>query len=262
MPSILLYQFTFSHFNEKARWALDYKGIDHRRKSLLPGPHAPYMLAVSGQTQTPVINAGGRIIIGSARIIDFLEEHFPKPPLYPQDPHRRQDALDLQAWLDQHLGPAVRRALFADLLTDPLYVTQLFSAGNPFNRLAYMGSYPLIAGFLAGSEGITPNQAEADRELIAQVLEFITVNAGPSGYLVGDCFSVADLAAAALLMPAVMPVEARIPALEPKSRTAKKWLARWEDHPGTAWVALMNQRHRNPGGQEWSTQRSPRDTRE
>jgi hypothetical protein len=27
----ILVQFRFSHFNEKARWALDYKGVPHRR---------------------------------------------------------------------------------------------------------------------------------------------------------------------------------------------------------------------------------------
>jgi glutathione S-transferase len=34
-----LHQFPSSHFNEKARWALDYKGLEHSRLNYLPGPH-------------------------------------------------------------------------------------------------------------------------------------------------------------------------------------------------------------------------------
>ena len=33
---IELLQFPYSHFNEKARWALDFKGLRHVRTSLLP----------------------------------------------------------------------------------------------------------------------------------------------------------------------------------------------------------------------------------
>jgi glutathione S-transferase len=32
----VLWQFAFSHFNEKVRWALDWKGIPHVRRSLPP----------------------------------------------------------------------------------------------------------------------------------------------------------------------------------------------------------------------------------
>jgi glutathione S-transferase len=35
---ITLYQFQFSHYCEKARWALDYKGLAYAPKNLLPGP--------------------------------------------------------------------------------------------------------------------------------------------------------------------------------------------------------------------------------
>jgi len=36
---IELYQFQFSHYCEKARWALDYKGISYKPRNLLPGLH-------------------------------------------------------------------------------------------------------------------------------------------------------------------------------------------------------------------------------
>jgi hypothetical protein len=34
-----LIQFRYSPYNEKVRWALDFKRVPHVRRSLLPGPH-------------------------------------------------------------------------------------------------------------------------------------------------------------------------------------------------------------------------------
>ena len=34
-----LYDFRFSHYSEKARWALDFKGIPYTSRHLLPGFH-------------------------------------------------------------------------------------------------------------------------------------------------------------------------------------------------------------------------------
>ena len=36
---IELYQFPISHFCEKIRWTLDYKGLSHKTRNLLPGLH-------------------------------------------------------------------------------------------------------------------------------------------------------------------------------------------------------------------------------
>ena len=64
MPTPELFQFKVSHFNEKARWALDFKGIAHVRHSLLPGPQKPKMQRLSGQEQTPVLRCGDDVVAG------------------------------------------------------------------------------------------------------------------------------------------------------------------------------------------------------
>jgi len=35
-PSVLLHRFKSSHFNEKARWAPDFKDVEHQHDSYLP----------------------------------------------------------------------------------------------------------------------------------------------------------------------------------------------------------------------------------
>src|SRR5229473_725889 len=74
----VLWHFTFSHFNEKARWALDYKGIRHVRHPLVPGFHASTVRRMTGQTAMPVLQMNGRTIHDSTRIIAALEEASPE----------------------------------------------------------------------------------------------------------------------------------------------------------------------------------------
>ena len=78
-----LYTFTISHFAEKARWSLDYKGIPYQEKRLVPGSHIPIVKRIAPSTFVPVLQDAGRIIQGSSAIIDYVDEHTPEPPLTP-----------------------------------------------------------------------------------------------------------------------------------------------------------------------------------
>jgi glutathione S-transferase len=76
----VLWQYTFSNYNEKARWALDYKGIPHRRRSLFPaGPRALWFSR--GEGTLPALDLDGRRIVDSTAIIAALEERQPEPAL-------------------------------------------------------------------------------------------------------------------------------------------------------------------------------------
>ncbi len=99
----VLLHFRFSHYSEKVRWALDYKGIPHRRRSYLPGPHAPAARRLTGQTSLPVLVLNGEAIPDSTRIIEELERVAPSPPLYPDEPTDRRRALDLEEFFGEEL---------------------------------------------------------------------------------------------------------------------------------------------------------------
>ena len=110
MDTPLLWHIPLSHYGEKVRWALDYKGIAHRRRVLGPD----YLIRVwraTGQGKLPVLWLDGRAITDSTRIIAALEEHYSEPPLYPLDTVTRQRALALEDDLDETLGPALRAAI-------------------------------------------------------------------------------------------------------------------------------------------------------
>lgn len=52
-----LYQFTFSHYCEKARWALEYKGIAYQPVNLLPGSHLRTMQKLTPKERPPGVVA-------------------------------------------------------------------------------------------------------------------------------------------------------------------------------------------------------------
>lgn len=240
-----LFQFKVSHFNEKARWALDYKGIDHVRHSLLPGPQKLKMKRISGQEQTPVLRWGGEIVAGSAAIIDFLERRVPSPPLYPHDVTSLRRALAVQARFDAEIGPAIRLAMFHELLADPSYFVSMFTVGQPLlARTGYRAAFPLIRIFMTRQMQISPENAAKAVDVTRRGLDLVAEDCRSTGYLVGDAFSVADLTAAALLAPAAEIEPSPFSYPKPCSPTLRAWWDRWREHPGTAWVRSMYERHR------------------
>jgi glutathione S-transferase len=202
----VLWQFRMSHYNEKARWALDYKGVPHVRETLIPGLHVPRLLRMSRQKQVPVLAFDGQVIAGSGAIIDYLERTHPDPPLFPSEPADRQRALELEMFFDEELGPYIRRALFYELLPDASYCTAIFTHGSAFaTRTIYRASFPLVRAVMKFDMAITEGSAADAVEKTLIALERLDNLIQPSGYLVGNSFTVADLTAAALVSPVVQP---------------------------------------------------------
>jgi len=243
MPAPVLFQFALSHYNEKARWALDYKGIPHVRRSLLPGPHKLKMMRISGQDQVPVLCDGEEVIAGSNRILAHLEAKYPTPTLLPEDPVLRERALAWERDFDERVGPPVRLARFHATIGDADYFASQFTMGrSAFVQGAYRATFPLVRSLMVRQMQLTKENAlQAERTTEAALLR-VAEGAGPAGYLVGEAFSLADLTAASLLMPAVNPAGG--PTLPPPTPEARAWEQRWEDHPGSAWVREIYARHR------------------
>jgi glutathione S-transferase len=246
MAAVTLHQFRYSHFNEKARWALDFKGIAHRRVSVLPGPHRGAMHQLSGQNSTPVLEIDGTVVAGSAAIIDALEQRWPTPALYPVDPAERARALEIQQHFDKVVGPSARTALYAELLDEQWFLSGLFSEEQPLaRRLPYRVAFPLVARLIRKGYRVNdPAAVSRSHEETDKALDFVAANAGPTGHLVGDAFSVADLACAALLAPLVNPAHPDMRWPEPHPARVHRHIEHWRAHPCAAWVLGCYERYR------------------
>ena len=197
MDTPLLWHIPLSHYSEKVRWALDYKGIAHRRRVLGPD----YLIRAwraTGQGKLPVLWLDGRAIADSTRIIAALEEHYPEPPLYPLDTVTRQRALALEDDLDETLGPALRAAIVTPLFRhDPDIALRVLTTG--MGGRAYRMLRPLLRIFPSlyrFRHSISENNLERDRSIVAAALDRIEHERQNRAYLVGEAFTVADLTAA------------------------------------------------------------------
>jgi glutathione S-transferase len=245
---VVLWQLQISHYNEKVRWALDHKRIPHVRRSLLPGIHAIKAKRLTGDTETtPVLTLEGRSIGDSTRIIAALEGRWPEPPLYPEDEAERRRALELEDFFDEELGPHIRRAVYQELLPHPEMVLPLFTHGQPLPARALLrASFPLLRVGMRQKMRINPEAAEGSRRKVEEAMDRLEEEIGPSGYLVGDSFGVADLTAAALFYPVVLPAEFPYPSVTEPPASAREYIDPLANRPGGEWVAEMYRRHRLP----------------
>ena len=111
-------------------------------------------------------------------------------------------------------------------------------------RARYRSWFPVSRTVMRTTMGIDARRAEESRRHVSAALDRLERELPASGYLVGDRFSVADLTAAALLAPAVLPPEFPY-ALPPDMPDS---VARYRETLATrrayGWAAEMYRRHR------------------
>ena len=244
--TLVLHQFAFSHFNEKARWALAYKGIPHRRETYLPGPHMGPIKKLSGNTTTPVLETADANISGSAAIIDYLEQAHPDPALYPSDAAQRNAALALQRRFDDVVGPAVRTVLFSALVREGSYLTRMFAGSKGIlKRGAYRATFPLVRPLIAKGNGVAdPENVKRCFETTEKNLDEVAAMTADTGYCVGGTFSVADLTVAALLAPIANVPHSDMRRPQPMPARVAGLVERFAAHPATGWVNRIYADHR------------------
>jgi glutathione S-transferase len=85
---------------ERVALATGHKGIEIDWIDVDPDDRSP-VEAVSGQPLVPVLVAGDEVVSDSPRILDWLEEHFPEPPLLPDDPAARAEVRIFVEWFNR-----------------------------------------------------------------------------------------------------------------------------------------------------------------
>jgi len=243
-----LWQIDISHYAEKVRWALEYKGIDHGRRSLLPGSHIPIALALTrgAQPTVPVLQLEGRNIGDSTEIIAALEARYPEPPLYPIDAEERARAIELEDWFDENLGPHARLLPFYELIQEPELFAEIAaeSVPGPLGKAkpvvgAYARAYTSIRWGANSEDG-----AAAAREGVVAAFDKLEEELGGGEFLVGDSLSVADITAASLFYPVVVPPEGPLDSNLPRPPALDRFRDSLRDRRGFKWVEETFRKHR------------------
>ncbi len=227
-----LYQFAISHYCEKARWALDYKGVNYQAITLLPGQHVSTIRKLGVDvTSVPVLEHDGHCVQGSAAIIDYLDDTFEEHPLTPKDPELKAAALEWERRLDEELGPAVRCYSYHYFLQRPKVVVPLLTAGTPFyNRILVKLAFSRVDEIMRKWMKINEKTANTSQKTMESYLEELIAAYEKAPFLVGDQFSRADLTAAALLAPMFQPEQYPVPWPKESKipKPVKAWLDQWQ----------------------------------
>lgn len=202
----VLWHLKVSSYNEKARWALDYKSIPHVRRAVVPGSHPAIAQRLTGGRTFPILVLDGDAIGDSTPIVAALERRHPDPPLYPSDPQARRRALELEDFFDEELGPHVRLIVIHRLLADAGLFLRAFAPDlSAARRLVARAMFPRLRRGVIARMGIDDRSVELAYEKVRAAGERFRAELQPSGYLSEEGFTVADLTLAALVAPAVAP---------------------------------------------------------
>lgn len=240
-----LLEFPHSHYCEKARWALDYKGVPYQPLPIMPGFHMLTVRRHAPDTCVPVLLDDGRAVQGSSEIIDYLEQQYPDHPLTPTDAGERRACLDIEQAMDKRLGEPIRQVLYAGLLAYPDFIRYCFTHPMPWvKQQIFSLFYPMLRQKIYQTYVVSEQRVErARREFDAAMADMQTL-LGQRRYLVGECFSRADLSVAAMLSLLVMPAEHPFPWPDIPDPRTRVFLDEYRDHPVATWVAGIYRQHR------------------
>lgn len=207
----------FSHYCEKARWALDRTTLEYHEDDHVPLFHWRASYGAGGKRTVPVLATPGRVLVDSNEILRFADEHLPaERRLVPEDQGQRAEVEALVADFDRGLGPAMRRWLYFHLLPERAAAIELLtSTGKSWEQRLTLGLFPMMRALIRRGLKIDAASAERSRLRVETTLDAVDARlADGRRFLVGDRFSAADLTFAALTGVIVGPKELGFPVPE------------------------------------------------
>lgn len=242
-----LYDFRFSHYSEKARWALDFKDIPYASHHLLPGFHMRTTRRLAPRTCVPILKTADTVVQDSTEIINFLDRTHPDPSLTPSDPQEAAQALEWEEYLDEEIGVTLRLWFYYHTLPDRGRAVRFLCEGaNWYERSMFACAFgPIRRAMIEMMDVHAKPAREAEGRLLAACDRLdAALERGP--FLVGERFSRADLTACALLWPLCRPgeSESQVQALLPPPVCELR--KRLQRRPVYSWVLDRYRENRLP----------------
>ena len=186
MTERILYQFPISHYCEKSRWQLDYKGLAYRTRNLLPGPHRLRTQWMARINTLPVLRDGQRVVGDSTKIAYYLEKHYPERSLIPTDAESRARVIELEQQLDR-VAVHVRRWLYGQIIDRPEVMDAMldpYRLPSPVQKVLA----PVTREGVRRLYRIEPKAVAHSGQRLEEGLELVeeTLRRGNGRYLVGE----------------------------------------------------------------------------
>lgn len=240
-----LYIFTISHYCEKARWALEYLGFDADIQTLAPGTHIKVAKGLGlKRGSVPFLKAGDEIVQGSEAIIDWAEKNNTSDKTLHSN---NKEVIDIELRLDKQLGVHIRRWFYSEaILETPELVKPIFMHKlSVWEKIKLSIKWPVIQKIMTSGMDLGYDQGLESLGVVRQEMNWLEglIN-GKKSYLVGDSFSRADLAAASLLAPLVVPKEYSYSGLLSHPPRVEEDRAKMINSPIYQWVEEKYRHHR------------------
>ena len=242
---ITLYQFQFSHFCEKARWALDYKGLSYRIENLLPGLHLRTIRDLAPLSTVPVIRDGETVVQDSTEIIDHLDRHYPQALLTPESLPQAEAARDRELDLAARIGIPLRLWLFRYLLDDRETALRIMlDEVKAKERMLFERMFPKMREHMLLTMNINETSANRAKETFSAALKELDEQVTKAPFLIADRFSRVDLTACSLLSPFCTPRLDDTQAAELLPRAVSDLRGAHRERPYFNWVLETYRKYR------------------
>lgn len=203
---LALYQFPISHFCEKARWALEYKGIEYKKVNLLPGLHVKKAKKLTNKYTLPILVHDGKVINESRKIISYLDRTFPNNILTPNDENLKQAAMEWEKFADKEIGADVRSLCYHTLLDHPDITIPFFTDDGPwYGNLFMKYTYPKMSLKMREFMQLNDKTIELIKQRLSNSIDKLHEHIKTREFFVGNSFTRADVAVASLLAPLCRP---------------------------------------------------------
>jgi len=247
--SVRLITVPFSHYCEKARWALDRARLPYVEAPHLPLLHWAATFGAGGGRTVPVLTTEDEVVADSTDIIRWADRRAAAADRLVPDDARTRGACDaLEDELDETFGPAVRRIGYSYAFAhDPLMRALLTRTGAPRWQLATSRfTYPLARAYMTRALAINEHTVAASYDVVRRTFDRVAdMLRDGRRYLLGDRMSAADLTFAALAAPMVGPAEHPFPV--PAEHAPEAVQAGWREfraHRAGAFVLRLYADHR------------------
>ncbi len=264
---MLIVTIPFSHYNERARWALLHHGqVAHERRYLpmlhimgvnrVTKPEERKADATGGPSSTPVLVLDdGRVVPTSTDILHWVDDAHgtADTTLYPDEHREAIEALEQR--IHDGLGKDTRFLAYWFVLNDAAAFSTIVRKNVSWSqRASFAVGGPLAKAGMRKRFGLTPERYEKIRARTEAEVGTLSDMLGERAYFFGDRFTAADLTCAALLSPAIAPVPkygAHLPTLEGEYGQMRDAMLR------TAvgrHAVRMFERHRPPTPATWTVE--------
>lgn len=239
----------FSHYCEKARWALDLTRLPYFEEGHLPIVHALYNRKYGAGSTVPALVTEKGVLCDSDDILQFAYRHgihlYPKPLM--------NEIRSWEARFNQVLGPKTRLWAYSHLLQAPELILQMMEVCPRHERVLIKPFIGSVTQLIKKQYGIREGSSEyALREIQALWDQTDRLLSDGRAYLVGQSFSAADLTLAALGGIMLLPAEYAFPypELEQLPPAMAETIEHFRQSPTGKHIQKVYRQHR-PFNQRW-----------